>query len=55
MSASWMATPKIEMKPIAAEIEKVVCVTRSATTPPEQAQGMPASTTTMSFQFFTDE
>ena len=36
-SASWMATPKIEMKPIAAEIEKFVRVTSSARTPPVQA------------------
>ncbi len=47
--------PKIEMNPIAAEIEKCVRVTSSARMPPLHATGMPPSTIIMSFQFFTDE
>ena len=54
-SASWIETPKIEMNPIAAEIEKFVRVMSSARMPPVQATGIPASTISMSFQFFTDE
>ena len=55
MSASWTEMPKIEMKPIAAEIEKCVRVMSSARMPPVQATGMPPRTISMSFQFLTDE
>ena len=55
MRASCTEMPKIEMKPIAAEIEKCVCVTSRARIPPLEATGMPARTISMSFQFRTDE
>ena len=51
--ASWMAMPKMEMKPIAAETEKLFPVMSSASTPPVHAIGMLMMTRTVSIQFFT--
>ena len=48
-----MAIPKIEMKPIAAEIEKFSRVMSSASTPPVQATGILTSTIMVSTQFLT--
>ena len=51
--ASWMAIPKIEMNPIAAETEKFTPVMSSARTPPVHATGMLMRTMIVSTQFFT--
>ena len=48
--ASWMAIPKIEMNPIAAETEKLMCAMRSASTPPVHATGIETMTMTVSSQ-----
>ena len=49
MIASCTAIPKMEMKPIAAEIDRWVRVASSANTPPAQAAGMLSSTSSVSF------
>ena len=49
-----METPRIEMKPIAAEMEKSVPVRKRATAPPLAATGAPSSTMRVSRAFFTE-
>ena len=48
MIASCTAIPKMEMNPIAAEMERCVPVTQSAITPPLHATGIETSTISMS-------
>ena len=45
--------PKIEMNPIAAETEKLLPVSSSASTPPVHATGMATMTMSVSIQFPT--
>jgi len=49
MIASCTAMPKMEMKPIAAEMDRWVRVRSSAKTPPAHAAGMLSSTSKVSF------
>ena len=48
MRPPWIATPKSEMNPTAAEILKSVPVTISENTPPISAKGTASSTSTAS-------
>ena len=51
--ASWMATPKMETKPIAADTEKFMPVKSRARRPPAHATGIFRSTTAVKSQSFT--